>query len=181
MKQLINAIPLLVLVALGFLGTKTFKNPGSVSSDSGNSKSCEIVKGSVYDGDTLRVNCNGAIAKVRLACIDAAEKKQEGGIEARDFLRNLINKHGSAVAMIPLEQDRYGRTVAELILSPGSNPEVSVQEQLLISGNARIYEQYSDCPNIGAFRLAQEIGQKNKVGIWGYNSLPPWEWRKNNK
>jgi len=123
-----------------------------------------------------------AIAKIRLACIDAAEKNQTGGLEARDFLRNLIKKNGSEVAMIPINTDRYGRTVAELILSPGKSPEVSIQEQLLISGNARIYEQYSNCPNIQAFRLAQDIGKNNKAGVWGDpNSIPPWEFRKQNK
>ena len=180
MNKLSNAIPLIVLVVLGVLGIKGIGNKSKATVND-NSMICEIVKGSVYDGDTLRVSCNGAIAKVRLACVDAPEKAQQGGIQSRDFLRNLINKHGSSVATIPLEQDRYGRTDAELILSPGSNPEVSIQEELLKSGNARIYEQYSDCPNISAFRTAQEIGQKNKAGVWGYDSIPPWEWRKNNK
>jgi endonuclease YncB( thermonuclease family) len=206
MNKLINGFPLLVLVVLGVLGINQVKgtgnrdtgtgkgNTGTLTRDTGtgkgntgtltkipDSKLCEIVPGSIYDGDTLRVSCNGAIAKVRLACIDAPEAKQQGGIESRDFVRNLIKTNGSEVAMIPLEQDRYGRTVAELILSPDSVPEVSVQEELLKSGNARIYEQYSNCPNISAFRLAQDVGKSKKVGIWSYNSIPPWDWRKQNK
>lgn len=187
-------MPLIVLAVLGVLGVKQYQGIGtgntstsSVQSreqgtgnrNSPNSLNCEVVKGSIYDGDTLRVKCGEAIAKVRLGCIDAAEKNQQGGIEARDFLRNLVNKHGSEVAMIPLEQDRYDRTVAELILKPGSDQEVSIQEELLISGNARIYEKYSNCPNIEAFRLAQDIGKSKKVGIWSYNSIPPWEYRHN--
>jgi endonuclease YncB( thermonuclease family) len=184
MMKSINAIPLLVLIVLGVLGVNQGlkgmgnREQGTVSK---NSLSCEIVEGSVHDGDTVRVKCGEAIARIRLACIDAPELKQEGGIESRDFLKNLINKNGSTVAMIPLEQDKYDRTVAELILKPGSVPEVSIQEELLKAGQARIYEQYSDCPNINSFRLAQDIGQKNKAGVWGYASLPPWEWRKQNK
>jgi len=189
MNGLLKVLPLVVIVILGVLGINQVKGTGNreqgtVSKNSKqppNSQLCKVVKDSIYDGDTLRVKCGEAIAKIRLACIDAAEKNQTGGVEARDFLRNLVNKHGSEVAMIPLEQDRYGRTVAELILKPGSDQEVSIQEELLISGNARIYEQYSDCPNISAFRTAQEIGQKNKAGVWSYNSIPPWEWRKQNK
>jgi len=189
MNKLFNVLPLLVLVVLGVFGVKGIvqgtgnreQGTGNREQSAPNSMICEVVKGSVYDGDTLRVSCNGAIAKVRLACIDAPEAKQQGGIEARDYLRSLINKHGSEVSLIPLEQDKYNRTVAELILKPGFDQEVSIQEEMLISGNARIYEQYSDCPNISAFRLAQDIGQKNKAGIWSYNSIPPWEWRKQNK
>lgn len=192
MNGFIKSLPLLVLVALGVLGVKQYQGIGtgntstsSVQSreqgtgnrNSPNSLNCEVVKGSIYDGDTLRVKCGEAIAKVRLACVDAPEAKQQGGIESRDFVRNLINKHGSQVAMIPLEQDRYGRTVAELILSPGSNPEISIQEELLKAGQARIYEKYARCPNIQAFRLAQDIGKSKKIGIWSYNSIPPWEYR----
>ena len=185
MNKLFNAIPLLVLVVLGVLGVKQYQGIGTGKGNTGtvtkipDSKLCEIVPGSIYDGDTLKVKCNGAIAKVRLACIDAPEAKQQGGIESRDFVRNLINKHGSEVAMIPLEQDRFGRTVAELVLSPGSVPEVSIQEELLKAGQARIYEKYSNCPNISAFRLAEEIGKNKKIGIWSYNSIPPWEYRHN--
>ena len=126
-------LPLVVIVIIGVLGINQVKGTGNreqgtVSKNSKqppNSQLCEVIKGSIYDGDTLKVSCNGAIAKVRLACIDAPEAKQQGGIESRDFLRNLINKNGSEIALIPLEQDRYGRTVAELVLKPGSDQEVS--------------------------------------------------------
>ena len=185
MKQALNATPILLIVVLGVLGifVKGMGNreQGIGNTVSRNSQQCQIVKGSIYDGDTLRVNCGGETKKVRLACIDAPEAKQEGGIQSRDYLRSLINKHGSEVGMIPLEQDKYNRTVAELVLAPGKTPEVSIQEEMLLSGNARVYEQYSNCPNISAFRLAQEIGQKNKAGVWGYASVAPWEWRKSNK
>jgi endonuclease YncB( thermonuclease family) len=193
MNGFIKSIPLLVLLVLGVLGIKGIGrgtpfgehrsgNTGTLTKIP-NSKLCEIVSGSVHDGDTVRVKCGDAIARIRLACIDSREIKQTGGVQDRNFLRSLINKHGSTVALIPLEQDRYGRTVAELILRPGETPEISVQEELLKSGHAMIYEQYaSNCPNLPAFRLAQEIAQKNKAGVWGDpNPEPPWEWRKRNK
>ena len=34
---------------------------------------CDVKSGSVYDGDTLRVLCNGTEFKIRFACIDAPE------------------------------------------------------------------------------------------------------------
>jgi len=191
MNGFIKSIPLLVLLVLGVLGIKGI-GTGSREQEhrSGNtgtltkipdSKLCEIVPGSIYDGDTLKVKCGEVIAKVRLCGIDSREIKMTGGTQDRDFLRNLIKANGSTVALIPLEQDRYGRTVAELILRPGETPEISVQEELLKSGHARIYPAYDDCPNINAFRLAESIGQKNKAGIWSEpNPEPPWEWRKRN-
>jgi endonuclease YncB( thermonuclease family) len=42
--------------------------------------------GSIYDGDTLRLTRNGEEIKVRFCGIDAPEKNQELGIEARDHL-----------------------------------------------------------------------------------------------
>ena len=57
----------------------------------------QVKEGSVYDGDTLRVVKGNEEVKVRFACIDAPEAKQEGGIESRDYLRSLLNQAGNQV------------------------------------------------------------------------------------
>jgi endonuclease YncB( thermonuclease family) len=36
------------------------------------------------------------------------------GIESRDYLRSLIDKSDGTIHVLPIEEDRYGRTVAEL-------------------------------------------------------------------
>ena len=58
---------------------------------------------------------------------------------ARDYLNNLIA--GATVNIRRVTEDRYGRTVAELWKGP-----ISITEQLVEKGYARIYERYaSDC------------------------------------
>ncbi len=69
----------------------------------------------VYDGDTLRVVKGNEEVKVRFACIDAPEAKQEGGIESRDYLRSLLNQAGNQVKVNQTDTDRYGRAVASVV------------------------------------------------------------------
>ena len=76
-------------------------------------KQCTVSPGSVYDGDTARFLCDGAEIKVRFCGIDAPEAKQPGGIEARDYLRSLLPDN-APVTIVPVENDRYGRLVAEV-------------------------------------------------------------------
>jgi endonuclease YncB( thermonuclease family) len=48
----------------------------------------QVKEGSIYDGDTLRVVRGTEELKIRFCGIDAPEKNQELGIEARDHLRS---------------------------------------------------------------------------------------------
>jgi endonuclease YncB( thermonuclease family) len=88
------------------------------------------------------------------------------------------------VLILPQEENRYGRTLVELVLSvdpksDASIPDIliSAQEELLKTGNARVDEQYSShCPGIHSFREAQAMAQKQKLGIWSYNSIPPLQY-----
>jgi endonuclease YncB( thermonuclease family) len=67
----------------------------------------QLKEGSVYDGDTFRViDPNGQELKLRVACIDAPEKKQALGIESRDYLRSLLAKNPNK--LIVVEKEREG-------------------------------------------------------------------------
>ena len=82
------------------------------------SEQWQVVPNSIYDGDTLRVKNGFQEMKVRFCGIDAPEKNQPLGIQARDYLRSLINKGDGSIIVVPVEKDRYGRTVAELFVTP---------------------------------------------------------------
>lgn len=62
----------------------------------------ELKPKSVYDGDTFRVinSDTREELKIRLACIDAPEKKQDMGIASRDYLRSLLNQNGSPLVCV---------------------------------------------------------------------------------
>ena len=50
----------------------------------------QLVPGSIYDGDTLRVTDGSQEIKVRLCGIDAPERDMPMGVESRDHLRNIV-------------------------------------------------------------------------------------------
>ncbi len=142
----------------------------------------QVKAGSVYDGDTFRAIKGDKELKIRMCGIDAPEKKQQLGIESRDYLRSLLAKDGGEVSLIITDTDRYGRTVAEIFVSDGDK-EIFVNGEMVRVGLAYEYEQYSDnCPNKEALDTAKKIAKSNKSGVWSNpNSIYPWDWRKKNK
>jgi micrococcal nuclease len=150
------------------------------------SENWSVVK--VADGDTITIRSGGKTKKIRFCGIDAPETKhglqpgQPLGNEARDKLRSLVALAKNQVSIIPVESDRYGRTVAE-VMANVSGPwgqEMSFQEELLKGGFAYYYKQYaSNCPNHSAFAKAEEIAIASRAGVWGQPGLEkPWDYRK---
>lgn len=142
----------------------------------------KVKSGSVYDGDTFRAIKGDREIKIRMCGIDAPEKKQELGIESRDYLRSLLYKDGGEVSLIITDTDRYGRTVAEIFVSDGDR-EIFVNGEMVRVGLAYEYKQYSGkCPNKESLDTAQKIAESNKSGVWGNgDSVKPWDYRKNMK
>jgi len=146
----------------------------------------QVVDGSVYDGDTLRVKRGWEEMKLRLCGIDAPEKDQPLGIEARDYLRSLIGEGDGDVIVVPVEKDRYGRTVAEVFVSPrpgtgyAEEEEIHLNSQMMMAGYAWHYKRFSgNCPNRDGYDVAEQIAKDSRVGVWATpGAIPPWEWRK---
>lgn len=138
--------------------------------------------GSIYDGDTLRVRRGEEELKIRFCGIDAPEKGMPFGVEARDHLRSLVDIGNGEVLLVPIEQDRYGRTVAELYVKDSRSTAINLNVQMVRDGYAWHYEKYSgNCPIRDEFAIAQEMAQSEGLGIWQGNPTPPWDWRKANK
>ncbi|ASC71847.1 putative endonuclease [Halomicronema hongdechloris C2206] len=144
----------------------------------------ELVPGSVYDGDTLRVTNGRGDLKIRLCGIDAPEIEQALGIAARDHLRSLLAQGNGSLLLVPVEQDRYGRTVAEIFVPlAGQAEEIHLNTQMVLDGYAYHYAQYSDaCPNGRLLARAEEQAQAQQRGIWGdENAVPPWDYRQRHR
>ncbi len=104
------------------------------------------------------------------------------GIEARDYLRSLVDIDDGNLLLLPLERDRYGRTVAEVYVQDSKNTAVNLNMQMIRDGYAWHYARYSDnCPTKNEFVLAEEVARKEGWGIWEGNHQAPWEYRKSNK
>ncbi len=136
----------------------------------------QVKDGSIYDGDTLRIIKGNEELKIRFCGIDAPEKAQALGIESRNYLRSLVAFSQGQVYITPIENDRYGRTVAELFDTNGN----FLNAEMVKAGLAYHYQRYSsNCPHKQDIVIAEKTAQKSKLGVWGNNnSQPPWEWRK---
>lgn len=91
---------------------------------------------SVYDGDTLRATVGGQSTRVRIMGLDTPElpphnqcaSEKARGYEARDRLRALLR--GAEVAICPDGQDRYGRTLAVVLVDGQDVAEILIGENL---------------------------------------------------
>jgi endonuclease YncB( thermonuclease family) len=124
----------------------------------------------VADGDTIRVLRDRELIKIRLHGIDCPEKGQALGNRARQFTSGLA--FGKNVGIQVKDRDRYGRTVAVVVLPDGR----SLNAELVRAGLAWHYRRYSR--NRELQRLEDEA-REAKRGLWADpQPVPPWECRK---
>jgi len=145
----------------------------------------ELKPKSVYDGDTFRVlnSQTKEELKIRLACIDAPEKKQAIGVASRDYLRSLLNRNPEKIILSVSNKDRYGRSVAEVYIPNPKNPqeEFPVNGEMLKAGMAFYYAQYSSTckDNAQIYEQLEKEAKSKKAGVWqSANPMKPWEYRK---
>ena len=186
MQKFLNTLPLIAVATLiwfHFQQPNTDKPKLAKRPSETESLRCQVVEGSIYDGDTFRVQCDGREQKIRLCGIDAPEAKQPLGIESRDYLRSLIAKAKGQVIVVEMDRDKYNRTVAEVLFETAEG-EQSVQEEMLTAGMAYHYKQFSgNCHNADAFDTAEEIGKSQQRGVWKFpgGGERPWDYRKQNQ
>lgn len=123
----------------------------------------------VLDGDTILVRHEGKTAKIRLANIDAPEKAQPFGKQARLSLRELVYK--KQVQIDGRAVDQYGRIVA-LVSADG----LDVNREQLKRGMAWEYSyRHSD----ESYIALQSEAQQAQRGLWAApDPQAPWQWRR---
>lgn len=129
--------------------------------------SCRVV--AIADGDTLTcLTADKRQIKTRLAQIDAPEKNQPFGQRAKQALSDWV--YGKDVTLQPETTDRYGRTVATVLLA-GQD----VNLNMVKAGMAWVYTQYVHDP---AYFAAETQARTRKAGLWSDpNPIRPSEWR----
>lgn len=127
----------------------------------------------VKDGDTFKVLYEGKEYTIRLAHIDAPEKKQAFGNKAKQYASELC--FGKEVWVKPTQKnDRYGRIIAEVIIG-----KINVNKSLVKNGLAWHFKKYSKSQE---YAQLENEARKKKVGIWSEkNPIAPWDWRKGKK
>jgi micrococcal nuclease len=181
--QSLNFFHYLIAIAVIISGCNSVKSENlSLSNKSG---FAQLKPKSVYDGDTFRVIKNGEEIKIRMACIDAPEKKQELGIASRDYLRSLLNKNPNKLIVIERDRDRFGRTVAEIFIPTGNgDEEIPVNAMMINSGMAHFYPEFArNCPdNAERYAQLEKEAQRSRLGVWkSPNVMLPSEFRRKNR
>lgn len=105
----------------------------------------------VIDGDTLKIDLDLGLhvhihATVRLMGLNAPEKSTPEGKAALAFVTALVARLGPAVRVETVKDraEKYGRFLA-WISWPGTT-ELSLNQQLLSSGNAKPYDGHGVRP-----------------------------------
>jgi endonuclease YncB( thermonuclease family) len=127
---------------------------------------------SVIDGDTLEIHGS----RIRLWGVDAPESTQlcrsedseryRCGAQAANDLHAFIASR--PVSCIPINLDRYGRTVATC--SVGG---IDLGEWLVQNGLALDWPQYSK----GRYEAIQSAAEQAGRGIWAGSYVEPWLYR----
>ena len=74
---------------------------------------------SVLDGDTIEVLHNNCTERIRLNGIDCPERGQAYGKKAKQAASALV--FGKQVTLQTFGKDKYGRTIADVLLPDGTN------------------------------------------------------------
>jgi endonuclease YncB( thermonuclease family) len=131
---------------------------------------CKVI--GVSDGDTVTVLMSRRQIKVRLAEIDAPEKRQPFGERSKQSLSDLV--YGKQVKVNREDRDHYGRVVGRVYAGG-----LDVNAEQLKRGMAWVYRQYNRDKSLLA--LEQEA-RGAKRGLWtDPNPTPPWEYRHGGK
>jgi len=161
MRLVARVITLFLLVFLSL--------PASADSLTG-----KVVK--ITDGDTLYVlDANYKEHKIRLAGIDAPERKQAYGLASRKHLASLVA--GKQVTVEYQKRDRYGRIVGKVLLDG-----IDACLEQVKAGFAWHYKKYQHEQSAEDRRLyadAEIRARDDRLGLWRENNPnPPWEYRR---
>ncbi len=128
----------------------------------------------VTDGDTLKVlyveGETKSEIKIRLYGIDAPERKQAFGTQAKTALSELA--FGKDLTVTSTGRDRYGRLLAWLAVE--STP---INAEMVRAGFAWHYRKYA--PKETELADLEADARANRRGLW-IDAAPvaPWEFRK---
>jgi len=143
----------------------------------------------VADGDTITVLRDKEQVKIRLAGIDAPEKKQAFGNVAKLRMSDMV--FGKEVRVDDRKKDRYRRTIGRVWVASAEcqasdcPKTLDAGMALLTAGLAWHYKQYAkEQPEEESeqYSFAETEARAKRVGLWiDAEPVPPWEWRHRSK
>jgi endonuclease YncB( thermonuclease family) len=130
----------------------------------------------VADGDTITVLDPGNKQhRVRLLGIDAPERSQDFGDNAKQYLSDLV--FGKQIAIEYDKADRYGRILGKVTLG-----DRDVNREMIRAGLAwhyKFYERDQPQQDRETYSFEEARARKLKVGLWSQPApTPPWDFRR---
>lgn len=137
----------------------------------------QVVK--VSDGDTITVlDSSKTQHKIRLAGIDAPEKKQDFGNAAKKILAGKVA--GQTVCVSWHKKDKYGRLVGNVLVGNQLANLQMIQEGFAWHYKKYAGEQTADEQTV--FAQAETSARLAVIGLWSQPyPVAPWDWRDGQK
>ena len=127
----------------------------------------------IFDGDSFLVRPQrGREIDVRLIDIDAPEKLQPHGAEARSALQKLIGAR--AVFVDVVDDDQYGRKLARVYREPD---RLDVTRALVRDGHVWVYRRTLRDRSLIPL---EDAAKASGAGLWSLSvddRIPPWRYR----
>lgn len=129
----------------------------------------------VADGDTITVlDSSNRQHRVRLASIDAPEKRQAFGQVSKKHLSDLV--FGKTVTVEARTTDRYGRTVGRVLVD--GRDACLEQIRAGLAWHYKRFERDQPAGEAAAYAAAEVEARDAGRGLWrDRNPIPPWEFR----
>lgn len=133
----------------------------------------------IADGDTITVLDGSRVQhKIRLAGIDAPEKKQAFGQASKESLSQLA--YGRQAVVIWEKTDRYNRVVGKVMIS---DSDVCLEQ--VRRGMAWHYVKYAKeqpAEDAREYATSEIKARRENLGLWREaRPVPPWDWRAEKK
>ncbi|MEJ8841400.1 thermonuclease family protein [Lacibacter sp. H375] len=124
----------------------------------------------IIDGDTFDLLVGTTTHRIRLAGIDAPEKKQDFSNASKHLLGQLCN--GQQLTVVVTDTDRNKRKIADIY----TQQKLWINKEMIVRGMAWHFLKYSSNKELANAEL---LARKQKIGLWSLaNPVAPWDWRK---
>lgn len=139
----------------------------------------------VFDGDSFNlIAANQQIVRVRIAGIDAPEKRQPYSNKAKESLESLLTS--GSITLTPVKVDRFERWVAHVSVNQEDVGLIQIQR-----GYAWFFTRYQqdlDDRRKSNYARAEEQARRDGLGLWAgiaasaknpaLTPEPPWKFRE---
>jgi endonuclease YncB( thermonuclease family) len=130
----------------------------------------------ISDGDTITLLDDQQVQhKIRLAGIDAPEKKQAFGEKSKQALSDCA--YGKPAVVDYDKKDKYGRTVGKVLVD---GKDCNIRQISL--GLAWHYKKYAnEQPTVDreAYAMQEQTAKEQRLGLWAeQTAMAPWDYRK---